>query len=281
MEWTISRHADVCAALEDARLVVPPAPPGPPGTIAWLRGSVSRFANGAVHAERRAVVEREIGRLDAGALRAAARVEAAGIGGDRRTAGIEGGPLGTKVGSTWVVVGVLWDALVGGPRESAVEDVLAIAAAYFPGADAERIARADAAVARLAGRLGDDAARIGVLVQACDATAGLIANALPRAGGPWPAEAVVAETLRFDPPVPRMRRQLAEPVAEHSAGTPVVLDIAAANRDPAVFGDPDRFDPGRAEIPHLTFGHGLRPCPGTEEAVQIAAGAISAAPTAR
>lgn len=122
MEWVIGRHADVCAALEDARLVVPPAPPGPPGTLAWLRGSVSRFANGTVHAERRALAEREIGRLDAGALRAAARTEAAGI---------EGGPVGSgpKIGCARVVVGVLWDALVGDPRAGAVDDVLAVAAA--------------------------------------------------------------------------------------------------------------------------------------------------------
>ena len=42
-------------------------------------------------------------------------------------------------------------------------------------------------------------------------------------------------------------------------GDPVLLDIGAANHDPAVFPGPDRFDVTR-QGPHLSFGHGGHSC---------------------
>lgn len=42
----------------------------------------------------------------------------------------------------------------------------------------------------------------------------------------------------------------------------VVLYYAAANRDPAVFSDPDRFDPSRPETDLLSFGTGVHRCLG-------------------
>ncbi len=38
--------------------------------------------------------------------------------------------------------------------------------------------------------------------------------------------------------------------------------MAAANRDPLVFDDPDVFNPDRDPNPHLSFGHGSRFCLG-------------------
>ncbi|MFI8962899.1 cytochrome P450 [Streptomyces sp. NPDC053493] len=38
----------------------------------------------------------------------------------------------------------------------------------------------------------------------------------------------------------------------------------AANRDPAVYNEPDRLDLGRDEAPHLAFGHGAHYCAGAQ-----------------
>ncbi|MER7283760.1 cytochrome P450 [Dactylosporangium sp. NPDC000244] len=74
----------------------------------------------------------------------------------------------------------------------------------------------------------------------------------------------VAELGRRYPPTQYTARRLLEPVTLASgqvlpAGAAVVLMLAAANRDPAVFPDPDRIRldrPGRA----VTFGHGPHAC---------------------
>ncbi|MEW1905918.1 cytochrome P450 [Streptomyces sp. NPDC056508] len=46
------------------------------------------------------------------------------------------------------------------------------------------------------------------------------------------------------------------------AGDPVYVSHLTANRDPAVFPEPDRLDFDRDRAPHLAFGHGPHACPG-------------------
>src|SRR5262249_21729719 len=77
----------------------------------------------------------------------------------------------------------------------------------------------------------------------------------------------VDESLRFDPSVPVWRRVTTRAVTlgglELPAGAKLVLGLAAANREPSVFPDPERFDLGRGNADqHLAFGRGLHYCLG-------------------
>jgi cytochrome P450 PksS len=78
--------------------------------------------------------------------------------------------------------------------------------------------------------------------------------------------AAVEEALRYDPSVSFIHRVAEADVAVGGrpvrTGQLVLLGIAAANRDPAVFPDPDRFDMGRAEHRHVAFGSGAHACLG-------------------
>ena len=79
-------------------------------------------------------------------------------------------------------------------------------------------------------------------------------------------EAVVEESLRFDPPVLGLYRNTTRAVELHGETIPkdakVLLNYAAANRDPDVFADPDTFDPHRPRQRHLAFGLGVHFCLG-------------------
>jgi cytochrome P450 len=76
----------------------------------------------------------------------------------------------------------------------------------------------------------------------------------------------IEEMLRYDPPVQMTVRT---PIgATEVGGTEISADclvfvlIAAANRDPAQFPDPDTFDVGREPNDHLSFGGGIHFCLG-------------------
>ena len=78
--------------------------------------------------------------------------------------------------------------------------------------------------------------------------------------------AAIEELLRWISPLNNMFRTAVrdtevngQPIAE---GERVALLYPAANRDPAVFSDPDRFDVTRAPTMHLAFGHGTHFCLG-------------------
>jgi len=75
----------------------------------------------------------------------------------------------------------------------------------------------------------------------------------------------VEELLRYEPPVQLVpgRTTLEEiPLAGATIpkGVLVTLALAAGNRDPARFPDPDRFDPERRDNAHLGFGSGIHYC---------------------
>lgn len=76
----------------------------------------------------------------------------------------------------------------------------------------------------------------------------------------------VEEMLRWWTPVMTFRRTATTDVTLAgvgiSAGDKVVVSFISANRDPAVFADPDRFDVHREPGRHLVFGHGPHFCLG-------------------
>ncbi len=86
------------------------------------------------------------------------------------------------------------------------------------------------------------------------------------ADDPMLAPSAVEECLRYDGPVHLTGRIATEDLhigdLPVPAGRQVVALLAAANRDPAAFDDPDRFDVARSDNHHLTFSHGMHYCLG-------------------
>ncbi|WFE98886.1 cytochrome P450 [Micromonospora sp. WMMD964] len=117
-----------------------------------------------------------------------------------------------------------------------------------------------------------------LLVAGHETTAGLLAHALDQAlstpqrwsaltSDPRGVPAFVNETLRFAPAIDGWLRVTTRDVTVGAvtipAGARCLLLIGAANRDPAVFAHPDRFQPARADLGnHLSFGHGPHFCIG-------------------
>jgi pimeloyl-ACP methyl ester carboxylesterase len=86
------------------------------------------------------------------------------------------------------------------------------------------------------------------------------------AGDPGLAAGAAEETLRWDGAAQMSQRAAARPAVlagvEIPAEDMVVVLMGAANRDPARFPDPDRFDITRDGGRGLFFGHGLHLCLG-------------------
>ena len=76
----------------------------------------------------------------------------------------------------------------------------------------------------------------------------------------------IEEFLRYDPPVQVTGRsamsEVELPDVTIEAGERVILLLAAANRDPARFDDPDRLDITRPDLRPLSFGGGIHHCLG-------------------
>ncbi|HJW68888.1 MAG TPA: cytochrome P450 [Candidatus Binatia bacterium] len=133
---------------------------------------------------------------------------------------------------------------------------------------------------------------IGLLIAGFETTIGLIGNGV-RQLIRHPAElaklrarpeligSAVEECLRFDGPIILTSRVLHADVEFGGkllrADTKVWAMLAAANRDPAVFPDPDRFDVERTPNAHLAFGGGPHYCLGAHLArveAQVAIGEL-------
>jgi cytochrome P450 len=138
---------------------------------------------------------------------------------------------------------------------------------------------------------------IGLLIAGFETTIGLIGNGLMtliRNPGelaklrahPELTASAVEECLRYSGPIVATVRVLHEATKfggyEIPRDSEVVAILAAANRDPALFEDPERFDvaryaPGRDTPPHLSFGGGVHFCLGAHLArleTEIAIGSL-------
>ncbi len=116
-----------------------------------------------------------------------------------------------------------------------------------------------------------------LLIAGHETTVNLIANAaqeMLRTPEYWSAlaadaelaGAIVEETLRFDPPVQLVMRIAGADMRiggqDIQAGDTMLLLLAAAQRDPAMYDVPDEFRPGRDATRHLSFGLGPHFCLG-------------------
>ncbi|MFI7612231.1 cytochrome P450 [Nonomuraea terrae] len=85
---------------------------------------------------------------------------------------------------------------------------------------------------------------------------------------PGHTDQLVEELLRYLAITPFLVRTALEDVELGGepvrAGETVTLSITSANRDPARFPDPDRFDPLRPAGGHVGFGHGVHQCLGQQ-----------------
>lgn len=217
-------------------LDVPAVPlSGASGSFDWLSASVARFSRGEDHRRRRGLAVTLLRSAAPGCLQsAAARDTTRAI----NTAGTSPFDAMTRLART-VPVAALARAL-GRQTDPAAVDV--IARSLRPGASPRE--EADVAVAiALGGRDPTEleAALIGVLVQTCDATAGLIGNAL--LAGHHDVMRVIAE----DAPVRSTRRT-------DRTGEPVLVDLFALG---------------------LPFGAGTHACPGRDHALALASGVTS------
>jgi cytochrome P450 len=133
---------------------------------------------------------------------------------------------------------------------------------------------------------------IGLLIAGFETTIGLIGNGVRQLirhpeelatlrAQPELIASAVEECLRFDGPIILTARVLHADVEFGGKVVPANSRVwgmlAAANRDPAVFPDPDRFDVTRTPNPHLAFGGGPHYCLGAHLArveAQVAIGEL-------
>lgn len=113
------------------------------------------------------------------------------------------------------------------------------------------------------GELGTIAASVGILVHYLATHPALQAQLRQRPGD---LPAAIDEILRLHPPLIANRRVTTCPVDlgghKFDAGERLTLIWASANRDEAVFGDADAFDPQRNSANNLLYGAGVHVCPG-------------------
>lgn len=286
--WLVTRRDLVLQAMRDADAFTVDDPRFSTGQVV---GASMLTLDGAEHARHRDPFARGF-RLDAVRLRFTALVEAEtdrlvdGFASDGRAElrRALAGPL--AVASTAFALGLdRTDAAeVLGWYDAMVESVNTITAGGRPtkaGMRAfEALRRRLAPRLDVAGLTTDEAVSNAavLLFGGVETTEGMIANALYYLlTNPNQLELVrrdrtlianaIEESLRIEPAAAVLDRYATRPVqfggARIGERDRVILSLAAANRDPAIFADPDRFDVTRESARHhVAFAHGPHVCIG-------------------
>jgi len=300
-------------AFANPTLLVRPAAEPVPRAIAGtpageVFGRLVRMNDGAAHAAHKPVLQRALGGLELGGVRAAIA----------RIAALMSTPTLAEACFAWPVAGVAhllgfadeelplladWtrdfvaclSPLSSEAQLHGADEAAAALMARFEALVSARPARDGSALAAVRAQALGDPSRallanlVGLLSQTCEATAGLLGNSLvalarePGLGDAIAARpeligALVEETARHDPSIQNTRRFVAEPATvagtRLQAGDAVLLVMAAASRDPVLNPQPDRFMLERDDRRMPGFGYGPHGCPGQALACALAAAGI-------
>ncbi|MEU6749590.1 cytochrome P450 [Spirillospora sp. NPDC046719] len=254
-----------------------------------------------------AFVEAEVARL-VGGLAPAGRAELRGeLAGPRAVAvgaealGLEGVDAATIRSWYGAFVEAVSAITAGEDAPARADEAYALLRAAVEKAITEKAVTADAPGSLLAEAAADGAGLTTAEVVAnaailmfggIDTTEGMIANTVLHLLGhpgqlrlvlddPGLLPAAIEESLRLEPSASVVDRYATRDTALGGvtvrAGDLVRVSIAGANRDPAVFPDPDRFDVRRANAgEHLAFAHGPHFCFGAHLARLEARTAVAA-----
>lgn len=254
-------------------------------SAASVQSRMARFTDGPSHAQRRAVASERLGRLDPADLHTRALALTLSLLARHGTV-----DLMTTL-ARFVPVAVLSSALadpLAPVTGSAHAAVLRLAQAIAPErgrprGDAETPAHRIAELIDPAGAFDDATVNtVALLFQTIDATAGLIGNSVltaARLGAPMVDDhaclGFVGEVSRFDPAVHFTTRRAATDIVlagqRIPGGATIVVDLAAAGRDPSRVDRPGEFRPSR-DGPSFAFGDGRHRCPGRDHALGLASG---------
>jgi len=306
--WVAASAAAVAEVLDhpDGRVrpAGQPVPPALAGSAAGdLFGRLIRMNDGAAHAALKAIVLRQMATHDQADVHARAHRLAAALPRVDRDDGHEanrwmftlpvltvadllGLPLERDTDghvSTRVAGFVATFAAAMSPLASPADVEAGVAAAqWLTQWTGEHVADGNGLLHRLAQAAGNadidpatlTANAVGLMIQACEATAGLIGNTLVHLGrSGWrdaDIEASVDLVARTDPPVQNTRRFMAADATlcgqAVRAGDAVLVLLAAAANDPAA----------AAQARPWTFGAGRHGCPGDALARVLAACTVQA-----
>jgi cytochrome P450 len=186
------------------------------------------------------------------------------------------------------ILGAL-EPVAGPERQQAGNEAVAELSAYLDGLIAERAKRPaddrDILGTLIHGEVDGERLTHDELVQNCifllnaghETTTNLIGNTIDALlrfpdelarlkTDPGLLKSAIEEGLRFESSNQLGNRRLAEDLEiggeRLTAGTYIHIGIGAANRDPAQFPEPDRFDAGREPNRHFAFGSGVHMCLG-------------------